>query len=206
MPWKSRIPPPEEKNGMGVELSKVAVIEKLSVHFMHGLTIKKACNAHNVKTNWMDYISPLTVSEWYTQFPAVSEYIDALRESGEVLSHKNWIDNIRAGNFQAAREWLKVKDKENYGDTADTGPKVIIEFAASPSPFITKTKEAVAVQVPPEFPQSDQYKKSQVKKKPKKSPGKKPSGMQASSSKISEKKQKSTTKGDTTPKKDSEKK
>lgn len=113
---------------MGIELDKVEVIEKLSSFLMHGLTIKKACNAHNVQTRWKDYISPKTVVDWYNNFPAVLELIDALRETGEVASHKTWIDAIRAGNFQAAREWLKVKDAENYGDSKDTAERVIIEF------------------------------------------------------------------------------
>lgn len=207
MAGKSTIPPKEDKKWwMWVELSKMVVIEKIASHLMHGLTIKKACNAHNVQTMWKDYISPLTVATWYQDHSEVSEYIDALRESWEVLAHKNWIDNIRDGNFQAAREWLKVKDKENYWDAFDTSPKVIIEFATSPSPFITQNPSPVDIPVPPEFPQSQAFKNKDIKKKPENTPGKKPSGTTAKTTKKPKKKSGNTEKGCTTPKKSSKEK
>lgn len=89
-----KTPPPSENKGRGIEQDKLDVIEKLFLYLQYGLTIQKACNAHNVKTRWEDYISPLTVANWYTAFPEVKELIDALRETGEWKSHQTWIKAI----------------------------------------------------------------------------------------------------------------
>lgn len=196
----------EENKGKGIELDKRATLDKLQPYFMYGMAIKKAVNAHNAKTNWTDYISPLTIRDWYTEIPAVADIIDAWRESGEVQAHKTWFDAMRAGNYQAAREWLKVKDKEEYGETEDTQERMIIEFATAPSPFMTGgvrvTKVTEPVQTP--MPQSKNFHTSQVKKKSKPPVKKKTSGAKTpKSTKRTDSKSGTTTEKGTAPKKSS---
>lgn len=138
------------------------------------MSIEKAVRAYNAKTNWIDYISPITIKHWHTDHEEVREIIDSWRESGEVQAHKTWFDAMRAGNYQAAREWLKVKDKETYGEIDDTKERVIIEFATGQSPFMNGgVTGGETAPVPPDLPQSETFKKNQIKKKsarPKKRP------------------------------------
>lgn len=90
-----------------------------------------------------------------------------------MLAHKAWVSNLRTDNFAAAKEWLKVKDRSVFGDAEDATPRVIVEFATGPSPFIKQSvKPGETTTVQPEAPpvkQSVKYQKTQIKKKPSKS-------------------------------------
>ena len=51
---------------------------------------------------------------WYQENESVRDQIDAWRESPDMMAHKAWVDNLRTSNFQAAKAWLEVKDKETF--------------------------------------------------------------------------------------------
>lgn len=86
-----------------------------------------------------------------------------------MMAHKAWVDNLRTSNFQAAKAWLEVKDKETFGPKEDSQARVIIEFATGPSPFIDPNARPNAqVTVPIKEPLR-QTKDFEVKKSKKKS-------------------------------------
>lgn len=160
--------PPIPQPGKLPELDKQATLEKIQPYLMLWLSIKKACNAYNVKTNWESFVSPSTVGMWYTEIEAVRDQIDAWRESPDMLAHKAWVDNLRTSNFQAAKAWLEVKDRETFGTKEDTTPRVIIEFATWPSPFVDASIDPnshVSVPIKQPMPQSEKFHESQTKKK-----------------------------------------
>lgn len=160
--------PPIPKKGKLPELDKQETLLKIKPYLLLWLSIKKACNAYNVKTDFEDYVSPATVGMWYTEIDAVHDQIDAWRESPDMMAHKAWVDNLRTSNFQAAKAWLEVKDKETFGVKEDNQARVIIEFATWPSPFVaqdaTPTK-TVSVPIQNPLPQSKWFHANKTKKK-----------------------------------------
>ena len=160
--------PPKSKPGKLPELDKQAYLAKIQPYLMLWLSIKKACNAYNVKTNWTDFVSPSTIGMWYQEIDAVRDQIDALRESPDMMAHKAWVDNLRTSNFQAAKAWLEVKDRETFGVKEDAQARVIIEFATPPSPFAAKgatPSQIVSVPIKQPLKQSPDFHANQTKKK-----------------------------------------
>ena len=160
--------PPIPKPGKSPELDKQAYLAKIQPYLMLWLSIKKACNAYNVKTNWTDFVSPSTIGMWYQEIDSVRDQIDALRESPDMMAHKAWVDNLRTSNFQAAKAWLEVKDRETFGVKEDAQARVIIEFATPPSPFAAKgatPSQIVSVPIKQPLKQSPDFHANQTKKK-----------------------------------------
>lgn len=105
---------------------------------------------------------------WYQEIDAVRDQIDAWRESPDMMAHKAWVDNLRTSNFQAAKAWLEVKDKETFGPKEDQTPRMIIEFATGPSPFTSPNASPtahVSVPVPNPLPQHPDFAVRETKKK-----------------------------------------
>lgn len=105
---------------------------------------------------------------WYQEIDAVRDQIDALRESPDMMAHKAWVDNLRTSNFQAAKAWLEVKDRETFGVKEDAQARVIIEFATPPSPFAAKgatPSQIVSVPIKQPLKQSPDFHANQTKKK-----------------------------------------
>ena len=105
---------------------------------------------------------------WYQENETVRDQIDAWRESPDMMAHKAWVDNLRTSNFQAAKAWLEVKDKETFGPKEDTMPRMIIEFATGPSPFTSPNAVPtahVSVPVPNPLPQHPDFAVRETKKK-----------------------------------------
>lgn len=127
-----------------------------------------------------------------------------------MMAHKAWVDNLRTSNFQAAKAWLEVKDKETFGPKEDGQARVIIEFATGPSPFVDPNARPNAhVTVPIKEPLR-QTKDFEVKKTKKKSvSGSKvfeKGGEKAKTTKSTDKKPGTPTDGDTAKKSDSKSK
>ncbi len=105
---------------------------------------------------------------WYQEIDAVRDQIDAWREYPDTLAHKAWVNNLRTDNFQAAKAWLEVKDKEEFGPKEDATPRMIIEFATGPSPFTSPGASPtahVSVPIPNPMPQSPDFAVRETKKK-----------------------------------------
>lgn len=146
---------------------------------------------------------------WYTEIDAVRDQIDAWRESPDMMAHKAWVDNLRTSNFQAAKAWLEVKDKETFGPKEDTMPRMIIEFATGPSPFTSPNAVPtahVSVPVPNPLPQNPDFAVRETKKKSVKPSKPKGSGGKPKTTKGTDRKPGTRTDGDTDKKSDSKSK
>lgn len=114
----------------------------------------------------------------------------------DMQAHKTWVDAMRAGKYEAARDWLKVKQRDTFGDAPpDTGSKMLIEFAMSPSPFMG-SPDQVEVKVHVDSPESAKHTQAAVKKKSKPIRPKSPHSAKATSGKPTAKRSSSKTKRD----------
>lgn len=146
---------------------------------------------------------------WYTEIDAVRDQIDAWREYPDSLAHKAWVNSMRVDNFQAAKAWLEVKDKETFGPKEETMPRMIIEFATGPSPFTSPNASPtghVSVPVPTPMPQHPDFAVRDTKKKSVKPSNLKKSGPKPPTTKGTDKKPGTPTAGDTAKKSDSKSK
>lgn len=130
------------------------------------------------------------IRDWYTEVPSVAEIVDSWTEMPDMQAHKTWVDAMRAGNYQAARDWLKVKKPDEFGEKEPSAPgaKVLVEFATAPSPFMGPTDQAtvkVHVDTVDREEKVQEVKKKPVKSSPKKSPGGKPKSTRSTAKKSS---------------------
>ena len=177
-----------------LEDSRLATLAKLEPFFRYGVGIRTAVRQYNAKTNWTDYISHDMIQDWYTDIPAIADIVDSWTEMPDMQAHKTWVDAMRAGNYQAARDWLKVKKPDEFGEKEPSAPgaKVLVEFATAPSPFMGPTDQAT---VKVHVDTVDRKEKvREVKKKSSPSKRKKPPLKKAPSTRSTAKKSSSETK------------
>jgi transcriptional regulator with XRE-family HTH domain len=90
----------------GKAWEKDAVLKVLEPLFRLGMTRRKACMTAGVHES--------TLSRWETDDIELSIKIDTWIKEPSRLAMMNWVDKVKEGDYQASKDWLERKEKDEF--------------------------------------------------------------------------------------------
>lgn len=95
----------------GVEWDKEKVIEQLRPFFQLGCNVRKACSYAGIPQP--------TVATWIMNDPLLQLKINVWQHEMSIKSRKVWNKAIEDGSITQAVDWLRVKEKEEFGNKTE---------------------------------------------------------------------------------------
>lgn len=90
----------------GIPWDQDQVIEALRPYFQKGYSINKACKLTGVPQS--------TVMTWIEQQRELRLKIEAWQNEVNDLARTNWIEKIKAKDYNASKDWLDRKEKGEF--------------------------------------------------------------------------------------------
>lgn len=95
----------------GKAFDKEKVIQALKPKFQLGCNLKKACEYAGIPYT--------TVHNWVMNDEALRIQIQAWQNEPNELARANWINKLNEGDFQASRDWISKKEKDEFSDRVE---------------------------------------------------------------------------------------
>jgi hypothetical protein len=96
----------------GKEYNKAEIMESLKPYFQLGYSIPDACDFVGIDNS--------TLYKWIKEDDTLSKKIKGWRNEISVMARDVWRKKITdERDYDASREWLKKKDRKEFGDNVD---------------------------------------------------------------------------------------
>lgn len=92
----------------GKKWKKDEVFKILEPIFKLGCNVTKACAYAGIPRT--------TVQTWIEEDAELRLQVDAWQNEPNQLARKNWAKKLREGDFDASKEWIKRKEKDEFSD------------------------------------------------------------------------------------------
>lgn len=103
-------------------MDREEILEKLKKYLQLDLSVTRACNAYNsaeyelsrIEKRKPQFIAPRTVNEWAQHDEEFRSKIEFYQDTPNVLARTTWREKIVKGDYQAAKDWLERKEKNEF--------------------------------------------------------------------------------------------
>lgn len=101
----------------GKARNKEETIEALSEFFKLGCSVKKACEYGGIPQS--------TVATWIQNDDALRIKITAWQNEMNTLARRNWKDQLEKGDYNASKDWISKKEKDEFSDRVESISEVV---------------------------------------------------------------------------------
>ena len=92
------------------------VLTKLEAGFMNSLTDEECCLYAD--------ISPKTLYRYIEKNPAFWQRKETLKRKPNIQAKKNWLKEIKGGNYNSSKEWLERKSRDEFSLRQEVDQKI----------------------------------------------------------------------------------